>query len=110
MAVDLNGGNLLASSTSQNQIQSCAKSDNSKPIAKAKANISGKPVQLIPPEVLPAFKAAVSGSTLTKVGLLEVLKTQFPKCKKDAIKHTVESIAERRGAKGEEKKWVLLDN
>jgi chromatin assembly factor 1 subunit A len=110
MAVDPNGGNLFVSSTSHNHLPNCGNAENNKLMVKAKGNCSGKPVQLIPPELLPAFKAAVSGSTLTKVGLLEVLKTQFPKCKKDTIKNTVESIAERKGAKGDEKKWVLLDD
>ncbi|KIX92510.1 uncharacterized protein Z520_11830 [Fonsecaea multimorphosa CBS 102226] len=64
---------------------------------------SGKPVKTISPDLMPAFREAVSGTTLTKTGLIEVLKNQFPKCAKDAIKNTLEAIAERR-----EKKWVLI--
>jgi chromatin assembly factor 1 subunit A len=110
MAVDPNGGNMASISTFQNYAPNAGQSENNVLVVKAKANASGKPVKLVPPELLPAFKAAVSGSTLTKVGLLEVLKTQFPKCTKDAIKHTVEGIAERRSAKEGEKRWFLLDN
>lgn len=70
---------------------------------------SGKPVKPIPPDVLPAFKAAISGSDLNKVALIEILKKQFPKCSKDTIKGTLENVAERRGAKEADKRWILLD-
>lgn len=36
-----------------------------------------KPLRLIPNELLPAFKQAVSGSDLNKVGLVEILKKQY---------------------------------
>ncbi|KAL2424203.1 hypothetical protein ABEF95_004555 [Exophiala dermatitidis] len=68
---------------------------------------SGKPLRMIAEDLLPAFRDAVSGSTLTKTGLIEVLKKQFPKCSKDAIKNTLETIAERQGLKEVDKKWVL---
>ena len=80
----------------------------------------------IAPELMDDFKAAVQGNDLTKLGLLEVLKKQydfsfilnasdddpngnyrFPKQSKDAIKDTLESIAERVGPKPTDKKWVL---
>ena len=71
------------------------------------------------------FKVAVQGNDLTKVGLLEILKKKyvlllslkikphadelfrFPKQPKDAIKDTLEMIAERVGPKTAEKKWML---
>ncbi|KAK5044566.1 hypothetical protein LTR84_010690 [Exophiala bonariae] len=66
---------------------------------------SGKPVKTIPSDLLPAFKTAVEDSTLSKVGLIEVLKNQFPKCSKEAIKDTLSNIAVRNSS---EKKWVLI--
>ncbi|KEF54753.1 uncharacterized protein A1O9_09195 [Exophiala aquamarina CBS 119918] len=74
-------------------------------ISKGNQTTSGKPVKMIPADLLPAFKSAVVDSTLSKVGLIEVLKNQFPKCSKDAIKDTLSSIAVRQGT---EKKWVLI--
>ncbi|KIX09674.1 uncharacterized protein Z518_00755 [Rhinocladiella mackenziei CBS 650.93] len=111
MAVDGNSGNLVprhmtTSTTNHNR------SENQSLVSTVKANGSagtGKPVKTIPSDILPAFKVAVSGSTLTKTGLIEVLKNQFPKCSKDAIKYTLPTIAERRGAKEGEKKWVLIN-
>jgi chromatin assembly factor 1 subunit A len=67
-----------------------------------------KPSKRIPDDLLPAFKAAVEGSDLNKIGLVEILKKQFPKCSKDAIKGSLEVVAERRGAKEADKRWVLL--
>ena len=40
------------------------------------ATAAAKPLKLAPEEVLPAFKQAVTGSDLTKVGLIEILKKQ----------------------------------
>ena len=78
-------------------------------------NVSGKssqnpkkPTKTISPELLPAFKVAVAGSDLNKVALVEILKKQFPKCPKDAIKGTLETIAVRQGAKEADKRWVLV--
>ncbi len=68
---------------------------------------SGKPVKMISSDILPLFKDAIAGSTLTKIGLIEVLKQQFPKCPKDAIKNTLEMVAVR--GKDVDKKWVLVD-
>ena len=108
MAVDPNGGNLMPPSTLLRYTTPNGQSENNVLKAKAKTSTSGKPTKVVPPELLPAFKDAVSGSILTKLGLTEVLKTLFPKCSKDAIKHTLEAVAERRGAKEGEKKWVLI--
>jgi chromatin assembly factor 1 subunit A len=75
---------------------------------KPKLNNTGKPVKMISGDLLPAFRSAVEGSALTKTGLIEVLKKQFPKCSKDAIKDTLSHIAMRQGAKEIEKRWVLV--
>ncbi|KIW39081.1 uncharacterized protein PV06_08892 [Exophiala oligosperma] len=104
MAVDPNSGNLTLSSVQPDNTHDHA----GKKLAHAKAK-SDKPIKLIDTNLLPAFKSAVSGSTLTKIGLVEVLKQQFPKCAKDAIKNTLESVATRQGTKEAEKKWVLTD-
>ncbi|KAL9616345.1 MAG: hypothetical protein Q9204_008584 [Flavoplaca sp. TL-2023a] len=55
------------------------------------------------------FKRAVDGSDLTKAGLIEILKKQFPKQSKDAIKDTLGMIAERTGSKEKDKRWVIKD-
>ena len=57
--------------------------------------------------LLPSFKAAVVGSDLNKIALVEILKKQFPKCSKDAIKGTLETVAVRMGVKEADKRWVL---
>ena len=79
--------------------------NDSKPHASDKAI---KATKQIPDHLLPSFKAAISGSDLTKAGLIEILKKQFPKCSKDAIKDTLSAVAVREGAKEVEKKWVLI--
>ena len=68
---------------------------------------TGKPVKYIPDKFLPAFKAAVSGNDLNKAGIVEILKKQFPECSKDAIKGSLDAVAERKGAKEADKVWVL---
>lgn len=69
---------------------------------------STKPPRLVPPDSLPAFKAAVSGSVLTKTGLVEVLKKQFPELAKEVIKNTLPVIAKREGERERDKRWVLI--
>ena len=69
---------------------------------------ANKALKMIPDEMLAAFKIEVEGSDLTKVGLIEVLKKRFPKASKDSIKDTLNVIAVREGAKGQEKKWKLV--
>jgi chromatin assembly factor 1 subunit A len=66
------------------------------------------PKRQIPPEHLPAFKAEVEGSDLTKIALIESLKKKFPKLPKDAISNTLSVVAARLGAKEVEKRWVLI--
>ena len=67
------------------------------------------PKRLIPPDLMNDFKATVSGNGLTKLGLLEVLKQQFPKQSKDTIRETLDMIAERTGPKLAERRWVLKE-
>ncbi|KAF3479486.1 chromatin assembly factor 1 subunit A [Arthroderma uncinatum] len=66
-----------------------------------------KPRHRFPEDQFSDFKKAVSGSNLTKAGLIEVLKKQFPKVSKDIIKETLSAIAARQGQKEVDKKWVL---
>ncbi|KAL1387276.1 chromatin assembly factor 1 subunit A-domain-containing protein [Phyllosticta capitalensis] len=68
------------------------------------------PKRTVPPEILAEFKAAIDGSDLTKIGLIEALKKQFPKIPKDAISNTLPIVAHRIGAKASEKRWALLDS
>lgn len=82
--------------------------------------------RLIPSELMEEFKKAVNGNELTKLGLIEVLKKQwvhcvhwikssgyandenrFPEQPKAAIRDTLDTFAERMGAKEAEKKWIL---
>ncbi|ERF74100.1 hypothetical protein EPUS_06369 [Endocarpon pusillum Z07020] len=81
---------------------------NSTGLTQATETKAGKPLKLAPDEVLPDFKQAVRGSDLTKVGLIEILKKQFPKLSKDTIKDTLGHVASREGAHTD-KKWVLKD-
>ncbi|KAF4628648.1 hypothetical protein G7Y89_g9505 [Cudoniella acicularis] len=69
-----------------------------------------KPKKLLPAEVLSDFRAAIQGNNLSKVGLVEVLKKQFPSHSAQAIKNTLEMIAKRVGNKEVDKRWVLVDN
>lgn len=72
-----------------------------------KTSTSSKPLKMIESEYLEDFKKAVDGSDLTKAGLVEILKKQFPKCSKDAIKDTLGAVAKRMGQKEVDKKWQL---
>lgn len=107
MAVDGNTGGLVLSTNPLGFPIMQDQNGDKKATAKLKGNqtTSGKPIKMIPADLLPAFKSAVEDSTLSKVGLIEVLKNQFPKCSKEAIKDTLSSIAVRQGT---EKKWVLM--
>ncbi|KAL8648408.1 MAG: hypothetical protein Q9226_006005, partial [Calogaya cf. arnoldii] len=71
--------------------------------------MSKLPKRMVAPEVMDDFKRAVDGSDLTKAGLIEILKKQFPKQSKDAIKDTLGTIAERVGPKEKDKRWVVKD-
>lgn len=66
------------------------------------------PKRQIPTELIPAFKAEVEGSDLTKLALVEHLKKRFPKLPKDAINNTLSAVAARVGAKEVDKRWVLV--
>lgn len=73
------------------------------------SSVSNKTPRLIDVEFLADFKKAVHGSDLTKTGLIEILKKQFPKCSKDAIKDTLQFVAVRVGKKEADKKWQLIE-
>lgn len=68
---------------------------------------SQAPKRMVSQDVLEDFKRAIEGSDLTKAGLVEVLKKQFPKQSKDAIKDTIGAVAERVGKREQDKKWVI---
>ncbi|KAF8848179.1 hypothetical protein BDZ45DRAFT_733096 [Acephala macrosclerotiorum] len=72
----------------------------------------GKPKKLLPPEDMEAFKQAIQGNDLSKVGLVEVLKKKFPGRTAASIKDTLEAVAVRglKGQKESEKKWVLIED
>jgi chromatin assembly factor 1 subunit A len=70
---------------------------------------AAKPKKLLPPEEMQRFKEAVEGNNLSKVGLIEVLKKQFPKATAAAVKGTLESVARRVGNKEVDKRWVIVD-
>jgi chromatin assembly factor 1 subunit A len=55
-----------------------------------------------------AFKQAIDGSDLSKVGLIEVLKKKFPGRPAASIKATLEVVARREGKKEVEKRWALI--
>ena len=46
---------------------------------------------------------------MTKAGLVELLKKQFPKTSKDAIRETLGAVAVRVGNKEADKRWMLRD-
>ena len=101
----------LADPQSNTKLISTVSSDlKSSPLVAA-LQVSGKATKgvkrYIPAEIVEDFKQAVEGSDLSKVGLIEVLKRQFPKQPKDAIKDTLELVAQRVGGKAAEKKWIL---
>ncbi|MCJ1354520.1 MAG: hypothetical protein MMC33_004509 [Icmadophila ericetorum] len=93
------GSNFLKLSSSQ------ASASSSAPTKSVKTNVK-KP---LPPDQLEDFRKAVQGSDLTKAGLVEVLKKQFPKAGKETIKATLEQIADRVGGKEADKRWKLKD-
>ncbi|KAL8933788.1 MAG: hypothetical protein Q9216_006211 [Gyalolechia sp. 2 TL-2023] len=63
--------------------------------------------RMVTADILEEFKRAIEGSDLTKAGLIEVLKKQFPKQSKDAIRDTIGAVAERVGRREMDKKWVI---
>jgi len=74
-----------------------------------KTSSNNKPLKIIEPEYMEDFKKAIVGSDQTKAGLIEILKKQFPKCSKDAIKDTLGTMAERKGKKEADKRWHLIE-
>jgi chromatin assembly factor 1 subunit A len=81
-------------------------SDVAKPAAQGS---NTAPKKLVCAEDMPAFRQAIDGSELSKLGLIEVLNKQFSKISKSTIKSTLETIAKRVGSKEAEKRWMLID-
>ncbi|TAQ83506.1 hypothetical protein B7494_g8171 [Chlorociboria aeruginascens] len=79
-----------------------------KPVTPA-ASTNSKPKKLIPDSDMESFKKAIEGSDLSKLGLVEKLKKQFPGRPAASIKATLEMVATRVGAKEADKKWILLE-
>ena len=70
-----------------------------------------KTKKLLAADDMDAFKLAIVGSDLSKVGLIEVLKKKFPGRPAASIKATLETVA-LRGKKGEkerDKRWYLVE-
>lgn len=84
--------------------------DHSKPTTGrpkvARVKVPHKPILA---DDMPAFRQAVAGSNLTKIGLVEVLHKQFPKNSRIAVQSMIEAIATRIGPT-KEKRWVLNEN
>jgi chromatin assembly factor 1 subunit A len=68
------------------------------------------PKKLVSLEDMPAFKQAINGSELSKIGLIEVLNKQFPKIPKAVLKATLETVARRVGSKEADKRWVIIED
>ncbi|KAL8366791.1 hypothetical protein RB595_008758 [Gaeumannomyces hyphopodioides] len=76
-------------------------------ISQGAAASAGKKLLLVPPENVDAFKRAIlKYPKLSKVGLVEVLSSEFNKCTKAQVKNSVETMAERSGS-GQDKLWRL---
>ena len=67
-----------------------------------------KPKKLLSADDMPTFRAAIEGSDLSKLGLIEVLKKKFPGRPAATIKATLEATAKREGAKEAEKRWRVV--
>lgn len=78
------------------------------PLHQSSGGADAKPKKYLPDSDLPAFKEAIQGSDLSKVGLVEVLKKKFPGRTGGAIKATLDLVAKRVGGKEVEKRWVLV--
>ncbi|KAB8303960.1 hypothetical protein EYC80_005318 [Monilinia laxa] len=78
------------------------------PLHPSNGGADAKPKKYLPDSDLPAFKEAIQGSDLSKVGLVEVLKKKFPGRTGGAIKATLDLVAKRVGGKEVEKRWVLV--
>jgi chromatin assembly factor 1 subunit A len=64
--------------------------------------------KLLKEEDMPAFCNAVQDSNLSKLGLIEVLKKQFPGRSGAVIKATLEAVARREGVKEVDKRWRIV--
>ena len=74
--------------------------------ATAAAKLAAKKA-MVPADVVDGFKLCIlKYKKLSKLGLVEMLSTEFPKCTKNQIKNSVEAVAERVGA-GRNAVWEL---
>ncbi|KAH8656599.1 chromatin assembly factor 1 subunit A-domain-containing protein [Tricladium varicosporioides] len=89
---------------------SAAPSCGPSPAPSTTVSKDSKPKKMISAADLPAFKEAIQGNNLSKIGLIEVLKKQFPGRPGIAIKNTLEAIATRIGSKEADKRWVVNDD
>ncbi len=63
----------------------------------------------VPSTLIDDFRRAIlKYPKLSKVGLVEILSTEFTKCTKIQIKNSLEAVAERTGT-GIDKTWKLKD-
>ncbi|KAL8306483.1 hypothetical protein RB597_003007 [Gaeumannomyces tritici] len=76
-------------------------------ISQGAAASTGKKLLLVPPDTVDAFKRAIlKYPKLSKIGLVEILSSEFDKCTKAQVKNSVETMAERSGS-GQDKLWRL---
>jgi chromatin assembly factor 1 subunit A len=101
--------NVLKASPSPSQLQSTLLLSQPNALSGAPPSTkSAKPKKFISQDDMPAFCAAVQGSDLSKVGLIEVLKKKFPGRPAAVIKATLEAVAKREGVKEVDKRWRIV--
>jgi len=98
-----------AGMNSTNKVANLFSTSDTKKSATQASSTAQHPKKLVSMEDMPAFKEAIHGSELSKLGLIEVLNKQFSKISKSTIKYTLETIAKRVGTKEAEKRWVLIE-
>lgn len=100
---------LTVTSKTMNGIATCADSASSTagPALK-KTTSGGTSTSTFPESLLPAFKKAIQGCTLTKINLVEKLRTDFKpyKVSKKAIEDKLGEVAQRQG-KSQHDVWSL---
>jgi chromatin assembly factor 1 subunit A len=64
----------------------------------------------VPVEVLSDFKQAIlQNARVSRLGIIEVLSSQFPRCTKNQIKTSLDAVAEVNG-RGRSRLWVLKES
>ncbi len=75
-------------------------------LGSATGKVDGKKT-MVPADLMEDIKRSILNyPRLSKVGLVEVLSSEFTKCTKSQVKFTVETIAERSGGRND-KTWKL---